>query len=298
MDYVSPHWNARGVDDHDAKLRQAINVIYSSYGDKVSVEKKKKTLQKFGRSRGIGTDQKNTVQVLQDTGLNNEVFATGNTVDSLVSSDTGDFGTVFKVEGHTLDTGGFDFVVQSVTCAGQTRAALATPVARSTRLYIPPIDYPPASFPSDTGWARAATGTVYVYDSSASTITNGVPNTPAATKILVEGGLGLNQSEKLATTLSFQDYWICTEFFLTVSRDGPQNAVIDADVEYRELGGVWRPVGLELSVKEGVNGYMHDEMDPYVIIPKNSDVRMVAQSSVGDTEVSGYINGYLAVVVN
>jgi len=103
-----------------------------------------------------------------------------------------------------------------------------------------------------------------------------------------------NQTEKLATTLDWETYWICSEFYLTVSRAGPQSAKVDAEIMYKQLGGVWRPVGAELSIEEGVTGYMHDEMRPYVIIPTNSDVAMVGQSSVANTIVSGYINGWLA----
>jgi hypothetical protein len=54
---------------------------------------------------------------------------------------------------------------------------------------------------------------------------------------------------------------------------------------------------MELSLDQAVNGYMHDAMDPYVIIPKNSDVSMIAQSTLADTVCSGYINGYLAKVI-
>lgn len=91
-------------------LEDAIRRIYDEYGDVVSVIDKKKTLLKFGRSRTVGPSQRSSIAIFQDTGQPNEVYLTSNQGLALSSSDTGDFGTVFQVETHTLDTGtGFEF---------------------------------------------------------------------------------------------------------------------------------------------------------------------------------------------
>lgn len=148
-----------------------------------------------------------------------------------------------------------------------------------------------------------------MFDTGPTTVSAGVPQTATATKILLEGdtgwtdtgvgqnvGKGFNQTEKLATTLSYQDYWICSEFYLSITGTGNKATRVDAEVLYKVLGGVWRPVGMELSIDGEVTSYMHDEMQPYIIIPKNSDVVMTATATLANTVVSGYINGYLAKV--
>jgi hypothetical protein len=281
-------------------IEDAIRRIFNEFGDIVSVTQKKQALLKFGRSRAIGGDQKGTVWVAQDTGQPDERFATENKVRGLSSSDTGDFGTVFRVEGCSLDTGtGFQSFGRDVTCLGQTQASFDGG-ARGDRIYVKPSAWPLVS--------RPATGTIYVYDTGlAGGLSAGVPNVPAATKVLLEGDTGWsdtgedqkgpNQTQKLATTLAHDEYWIAAEVFLAIGRSGPQSARVDAEIEYRQLGGVWRPVGLELSLEEGAQTEALIPLRPYAILPKNSDVRMRAQSTIASTLASGFINGYLAKVI-
>lgn len=285
----NPHFN---VDEHDTEIRNALNVIWSTFGDNVSVENKQKSLFKFGRNNNVGSGDRVTIAEWQDTGVTHETLLTENKIAALVSSDTGDAGTVFKIEGHTLDTGtGFEFVVQSVTCNGQTPAPLDTPLARATRVFIPNLTWP--------NEARPPSGTIYVYDTGGTSVTSGVPDTPSATKLLMVGDTGEEgyQSQKCATAISATDYWIVTGVGLSITRDNSQTTKLSAEIEYKTLGGVWRPLGVNVVLNTDVESYTILDGKPYIIIPKNTDVRMTCISSRADTEVTGWINGYLAKVI-
>lgn len=286
------NWSAPVDDDH--ALRSVINEVYRSYGDHISFEEKGKSLIKFGRTRSASAAEKQEVTIFQDTGINEELYATTNSVDSFVGSDTGDLGTVFRIEGHYLDTGLNDltFSVQDVTSNGTTPVTLGTALARATRIYIPGTGAAPLR-------PRDATGRIHVYDSTvAGGVTNGVPNDGLATKLVLEGNLGKNQGEKCATTISATDYWAIHEINVTVSRGGPQDPVVDCDVEVRTMDGVWRPLGLELTLDASVESHIHDTMLPRLIVPKNSDVRLVGTSSLASTFLSGYMAGRLAKIVD
>lgn len=278
-----------GADDNDTRLQSAILYIESTYGDKVSFGQKKKLLNKFGRTNNADDGVKTTVAIFQDAEVN-ETFTTTNSIDSVISTSASDT-EVVTIEGQTqnLTTGAFTFVTQNATLNGQTAVTLGTALARCDRIYVPAQTYGSP--------AADLVGDVAVYDSTVATgTTAGKPDVDTSVKCMVQGTAGKNQSEKCATTLSSVDYWIVTEIYASVTRGGPLSAVVDIDVEYRQVGGVWRPLGLELNVDEASAGYLHDEMDPPLVLPKNSDVRMVATSDTADTQIAGYINGWLAIV--
>lgn len=280
------------VDEHNHTLRVAIRNIWSTYGDVVSVEDKEKTLFKFGRNNYVGNSELATVSEFYDTGQANEDLLTENKICALVSDDTGDAGTVFKIEGHTLDTGtGFEFKVQSVTCNGQTPVALDTHLARATRIFTPPLTWP--------NEARHVSGKVAVYDTGSTTVTSGVVQDASAVKLLIEGDTGEldYQSQKCQTAISATDYWIITQVGISVTRDNSQTTRISAELEYKELGGVWRPLGINVDLATNAETSRTVELDPAIIVPKNSDARVRAISSRTDTQVTAFINGYLAKVI-
>lgn len=286
---MNPHFN---VDEHDTDIRQAINEIFSTYGDAVSVENKQKSLFKFGRNNNVGSLDRCSIVEFQDTGITHEILLTENKIAALASSDTGDAGTVFRIEGHTLDTGtGFEFKVQSVTCNGQTPVPLDPFLARATRIFVPPLTWP--------NEARQVTGTIYVYDTGSTTVTSGVPDTPTATKLLLAGDTGeiASQSQKCATAVSANDYWIITSIGLSITRNNTQTTRLTAELEYKTLGGVWRPLGVNIILNTDTESYNAEQLKPYFVVPKNSDVRLTCQSSRADTEVTGWIDGYLAKVI-
>ena len=269
----------------DFWIQHAIDEIKDSYDDTVLI--KPKPLNKFGRSIATNTaGDKVTVATFQDA-VTNETFATDETIDQIVSTSGSDTGPIV-VEGHTQDAGGnFTFVVQTVTLTGQTPADLGTDLIRCTRLYRPKGTF--ASPTSDF------VGNIACFDSAANSgFTGGKPDVDASVKCMITAGK--NQSEKCATSLSSMDYWILTGVYAAVTRAGPQSAKADIDIEFREVGGVWRPLGLEMSVDQESKGSEPLPLKPYRWIPKNSDVRMVFTASENNTVVQGHIDGVLALV--
>ena len=269
----------------DPWIQYAVDQIYSDYGDRVIV--KPKQLRKFGHNPSIAADTKSTVARFQDN-LANETFATGNTVDYIVSDNASDTGIV-GVEGHAVDgSGNMSFVSQNATLNGTTPVALTTPMFRGNR-----ITRPKGTFASPS---TDLVGNIYLYDSAAATgVTAGVPDVAAATKVMIPAGY--QQSEKCATSISYADYWVITKFEAGTSRDGPQDAIVDVDLEYREIGGVWRPVGLERRLISSAVA-PPELLLPYVIIPKNCDVRMIATSTASATKVVGRVAGQLLSIVS
>lgn len=277
------------------EIANSVREIKDTYGDNASVISKKKSLHKFGRTTNADAGVKTTVAVFQDAVVN-ETFATSNSVDRIVSSSATDTETIV-VEGHYFDSSNnFVFSSQEVTLTGQTAASLSQPLCRATRAYVKK-----GTFASPATFLR---GNVVVYDNALATsgLTSGKPNVDESVKLIVQGNTteltAKNQSEKCATALSYLDYWIITEVYAGMTRDAGATAEVDIDIEVREIGGVWRPLGLEINLRRGSLDAQHDEMNPPFIVPKNSDVRMVATSDAADITIAGYIHGYLALVVD
>lgn len=256
----------------DPRIKYAQEVIKADYGDTVSVANKKKPLLKFGRNTNVGTAT--TGYTLWSTGADqaNETYVATNvnSIDSISSSSASDTIQV-TVEGHTETGGNKTFVVQTVTLSGTTRVALTTPLNRATRVYNSNADN--------------LIGNVYVYQNTA--ITAGKPTD--TTKIHLTVRAGKNQSEKASTSLSSEDYWIITEFRASVLEKTSANA--DVELQVRREGGVFRQLE-DITASSNSNGSI--QFNPYVIIPPNSDVRLVAVASSANTDISGSIQGYLA----
>lgn len=275
----------------DFWIEQAIREIYSTYGDVVSVTKKKKSLVKFGRTLNADANVKTTVAIFQDA-IVNETFATTNSVDKVVSTSGSDTGAV-TIEGHTIDgSGNLTFVVQDATLTGQTAVTLGTPLARANRLYVKPGTF--ASPASDLQ------GDVTVFDSTLSGggVTSGKPDQDAAVKLLCRGSAGKNQTEKAATSISSTDYWIVSKLHAGVTRTTGANAKVDVDLEFKKIGGVWRSMGVEAVLNQANESSLVEIFQPFLIVPKNSDVRMVATSDTNDTTLTGRFSGILAQVVS
>lgn len=261
----------------NAILNQAIREVDSTYGDSVSINSKKKSLLKFGRSDNV--DNATTGYTIWFTGQDqaHETFVAANTnsIDSISSSNSGDTQTV-SIEGHTESGGDKTFVVQTATLAGQTRVALGTALNRITRI-------------KNTGSTNFA-GNIFGYENT--TISAGKPTDTTKIHITVNGAGGKNQSEKAATALSSQDYWIITNFYAGYkSKSGTNTA--DVSLQVRESGGVFRTVS-NLIISTGQD--RQRDFNPYLIVPKNADVRLVATSSTTNQEIIGGIQGYLAEV--
>lgn len=262
--------NSVNPDTTTFPIQSAIDVVYSTYGDIVSVEQKKKTLYKFGRNADVSTD----FETVWRTG-GDETYVSTNAIDTISSSNTGDTQEVV-IEGHTISAGILTFVSQTKTLNGQNKVVIDTPLARMTRLY-------------NNGTTNFA-GTIYGYEDD--TVSSGVPQTASKIHITVNNG---NQSEKASTSISNTDYWFITEFrgycFDKTA------AVVEFEIQTRQVAStpkVWRT----LFETSGTNGQPTDiKFDPVFIVPKNHDVRIRAKADGANTDIGAAMGGYLAKVI-
>lgn len=280
-------YNTSGREPFDW-TEYACREIADTYDAYVDPYTNAKSLNKFGRTRNADASTRTTIAEFLGAAIS-ETFVTTNAIDGIVSDGAMDADTgLVTVEGHTIDSSGnLTFVVQNATLTGQTKSTLATPLARCTRLYRTA-----GTFASP---ATALVGNVYAYASSGVTLSAGVPQTDSSVKCMIAAGE--QQSQKAATSISSTDYWLVTEISASALRATGAGAKVDVELEFRTLGGVWRPAGATLSLRTDTTAWQSLLFTPYRIIPANSDVRLVAVSSLSDTYVSGTIHGFLARVV-
>lgn len=273
-------------DAMSADIRQAERVVFSTYGDTVSVKDKAKNLNKWGDNDSVGASFE-TVASFQGSEIN-ETFVTTNLIDSIVSSSASDTTQTITIEGHTIDgSGNLTFTVQNATLNGQTEVTLTTPLARASRAYVADT----GTFGSDPA---ALVGQVSIYDNTDG-ITSGVPNTAAATKLLIYAGA--TQTEKCATSVGSTDYWFLSYFSAAIGDAGGSANYVTCRIEVRDVenGGAWRPLGRDIVLTVGDTGRTV-EFSPYLIVPKNHDVRARAKTNANTAEVHAEMGGYLALV--
>lgn len=204
-------------------------------------------------------------------------------VDTVISTTTFTYsvasGTTSPATGTiTATSQNKTFVTQEATLDGQNKVTLSTPLARITRMFV-----------KEQNRAANLVGTVYGYVDGA--ITAGVPNTASSVKIMIKAGK--NQSQKASTSLSNQDYWLLTSIDISVLEK--TTAFVDVELEVRREGGVFRE---QVNVTASSTCTSVFDFDPYLIVPKNSDVRLQATAGGANTSVTGVIEGYLAIVEN
>jgi len=267
-------WNRRIYEVPDGRLVQAEREIQATFGDVVSIDKKAKSLLKFGKSAELSADTMETIWSLGG----NETYVQDNLIDSIVSSGAADNEEIY-IECHTVEGTGadqkFTFLTQTVTLDGQNRVPLPTPVARVSTAY------------NNNG--TELTGSVYVYQETP--LTNGVPQD--LTKVHEHIPQGFQQSFKAATTFSDEDYYVLTGGFGSVSNK--QAASVDFYLEVRTAGKVFRQ-GAAVSASS-TGGSWDINLDPCIIIPKNADIRITCETSTQGAVVFGSFKGYLAKVI-
>ena len=262
-------WPRRAYEVPDGRLVQAEREIEATYGDRVSVDRKAKSLLKFGKSAELGTSGLETVWTLGG----NETYVSSNDI-SHISSSSGDTQEIY-VEGHTVDDGEFTFVTQTATLSGNTKVSLDTPLARVSRV-------------SNNG-STEVVGRVVVYEDT--TVSGGVPTDE--TKIHIDMVDGHQQSFKAATTLSKEDYYVMTGFYGAVS--AKKSAAADFYIEIRNPNGVFLPKACFTASSTGGNSDI--SLDPAIIVPKNSDIRVRCDTETNQAVVFGIFKGYLAKVM-
>ena len=265
-------WPRRAYEVPDGRLVQAEREIEATYGDRVSIDRKAKSLVKFGRSAELGTTGLETVWTVGG----DEVYVSDNSISFISSSSASDTQQI-TVEGHTVDANGdFTFTIQTITLDGQTTVALDTDLARVSRAYN-----------SDS---TELVGRVTVYENT--TVVGGVPSD--ATKIHIDIPQGFQQSFKAATTFSKDDYYLVTGFYGAVS--AKQAGSVDFYVEIRDKGKVFLPKGCFTASSTG--GSADISLDPALIVPKNADIRVRCETENNNVVVFGIFKGYLAKVLN
>ena len=265
-------WQRRTYEVPDGRLVQAEREIQSTFGDIVSIDKKAKSLIKFGKSAELTA---NTFETIWTAG-GHETYVQDNLIDHISSSSALDNQEIF-IEGHTVVGIGtdqkFTFVTQTVTLNGQTPVTLSTPLARSSHMY------------NNNG--TDLQGRVTLYQDTA--VVGGVPSD--ATKIHLDIELGLQSALKAATTFSDSDYYVLTGGFGSVSKK--QDASVDFYLETRQAGRVFLQ---QAAISASTGGPWQIDLDPAVIIPKNADVRITAEAGANGAVVFGVFKGYLAKV--
>ena len=253
-------------------LQHAIEVIEGTYGDVVSVQAKDKDLLKFGRNKLVNSS-KSTLMTLP-TGTDNETYVSTNIITQISSSSGSDTGDVI-IEGHTTSGGVFTFVTQTITLTGQTLAPLTTALARVSRVV--------------NDGSTDLVGNIYVAETD--TLSSGVPDTDAKVHLIVTAGL--NNSEKGATTISNNDYYIMTSFYADCLEKTAAYGIIHLEV--REAGKTFIN---KIDIEASTNDSGDHAFKPYLIIPKNADVRIRISANAAGKDFSGGFQGVLASVVS
>lgn len=238
----------------------AIRHIAETYGDTVSVDEKAKGLIKFGSNENLSSGVSETVWLLGG----DETYQTTNAIDTVVSDNAGDTQDIV-IEGHTIDgSGDFTFVSQTATLNGTTNVSLTTSLARASRIY------------NDDSTDFSGTVTVFENGGTTHLSTNG----------------SNNQSLKCASTISDVDYYIVTALMGSVNRSA--QAQVDFQFQVREKGKIFRTRYKFTASRD--SGTMFIPLKEPIIVPPNSDFRMIATSNQNSVQVEAAVHGKLAII--
>ncbi len=266
-------------------LRLAEEEIFKTYGDRVSFIDKAKSLVKFGRRASLASGSFGTIADL-GTGELHETYLTTNGIDSVNSNNAGDTSLGISYEGHTLSGSDWTFVTGTATTDGtngQTRVALSTPVNRISRMRITS--------------GGAPTGDIIFHENG--TLTGGEPN--AQTEVHGRIPAGRTQSFKNATSLSSTDYLVILDLYCALRSGTPAARTADFNLEISEASAgvsspIFQPRLPDIPLGSDNNLSFDFPVKPYIIVPKNSDVRQVAKVSGASVITGGSFGGFLAGV--
>ena len=264
------NWNRRSFEIPDGRLVQAEREIFLQYGLEASIDAKAKSLFRFGKNPDLGL----TRETVWSTG-GHEVYVSTNTITHVSSSSALD-NQLMRLESHTVDANNdFTFVVQFVTLNGQNKVTLTTPVARVSSV--------------NNANGIPLVGSVYVYEDTS--ITAGVPTD--LTKVHITIPQGFNQSFKGATTFDKETFGILTQGFGGVGNK--QTANVEFEFEVRPKNGVFQS-GAAI-IAGSTSGNFNINLDPAIIVPPNSDIRVTAISDNAGAEAFVNFNLYMAKVL-
>lgn len=268
-----------GLPAPSFEMSEAMNEIRKQFGDRVSISKKGKSLLKFGKDPTLALNTETTVMELLGSETS-ETYVSTNIIDRFVSDDSGLIGSIY-VEGHTIDADGkAQFSIQTIQANGLTPVALTTPIFRVSRIS------------NQTGTALAASKKGYIYQSTAS-VTSGVPQDATKTHIIMSAGN--DQSFKAATTISDNDYLIITQIYGDVNRK--KGAVVDMRLYIKDIASAVFLPKFERTLAQAGTSSLTWDIHPALVIPRNSDVIITANSDTNAVSFSCGFNGYLAEII-
>lgn len=273
-----------GVDiPMDWRLTYAEQQIFNTYEDKVSVVQKLKPLTKWGRNEAVGTARA-TIMTLAAS-VTQETFLTTDTALAMSSSSANDTTQTLNLfEGHTSSGDDLTFVVAAntgLTLNGQS----AVPLTNLDRTRI-----------SRARMSLPVEGDIYFYEAGTS-LSGGVPTD--LTKVHMMIPAGEIQTQKASTSISSTDYYIITNWSAGVLEKTA--AYAQARIEIRpwtdDNTDSWYPITKWLAIESGSGRYGIGEHSPYLIVPKNHDVRMSAIAGAAGIDIVGGIEGFLANII-
>jgi hypothetical protein len=103
----------------------------------------------------------------------------------------------------------------------------------------------------------------------------------------------INNSLKASTSISSVDYFIVTSVHAHFEEKAGGYATLT--FQRREQGGVWVEIDDITVSNNQPTGVI--EFRPYLIIPKNADVRLLGSASANGKEVGGSFDGVLAKII-
>lgn len=260
------------------EIRRAELEIEGLYGDTVSVASTNKSSHTFGRRTDATTAHVTCFDITAGDGvLASETYSTTNDITTIVSNNAGDTMQV-TIEGHTISGSDLTFVTQTATLTGLTPVTLSTALARCNDIKV-------------SSGTTANAGIISVYEGGA--LTSGLPDVGAGVHCQV--AVGENQSEKGATSTSSDEYLLVTEVVISCHDTIPLEAF--ARLEIKSTSGVWLKC-FEYSVSNIGTNTLVFSPHPTLIIPKNSDVRLICATSSGTMDATtASFNGHLASVL-
>lgn len=268
-----------GIDALEAALgtsfqsAHAIALVSANYSDTVSIDDKNKDLRKWGARTTVGTGIETLITASGSE--TEETLLSSNGITTVVSSSSSDTQDIVFYEGHTISGSDATFLQETnggagITLTGTTPVTLPTAVFRASR----------------AGLESPAAGSIYFYE--------GGTRTDANTHLIIPSGE--IQTQKASTTISSADYWFIT---------GARASVL-------EKTGAWAQFRIEIKPITSVYFYPLTEWvgasdasgtinllepeDPWLIVPKNHDVRMAVQANAANVDVAGGMTGVLAGV--
>ena len=275
-----------GGDTGDFRLDHALERLNDQgFGSNWSITRKGKSLVKFGRNISMALNTRSTIW---NVGPANEVYLTvaqGNLITVISSSSNSDIGKTIYIEGHRYVNGNLVFVAQRVTCNGQTRVTLPTPLCRCSRMVDESL--------------TATVGNIFAYQGAGTTTSSGVPANLAFAHCVIRGTDSQKQSFKAATSISSVDALIITAYTATIAKK--QAATIDFGLESAKLTAAgagaengFTPLFGEVTLNSAGQSAFRTEFNPCLIVPPNHEIRAIGTSSAAATQGNVTFSGYLA----